>query len=119
MEQKCYQNESRLEKTDYKEQNKNIMNELVEKIRKVDIKDIELVQMRDTINKMLLETKTKMCIFEESLLTNKKIEFKQNNSKEFGQLIVTQCFNYFQLAEEYGKFVKMFGGHEGRVYCIE
>jgi hypothetical protein len=50
MEQECYQNEQKLEKTDYKEKNKDKMNELVEKLREFDIKENELVQMRDTIS---------------------------------------------------------------------
>jgi WD40 repeat protein len=57
-----------------------------------------------------------MYIFEKRILMNQKILFESKDSKEFGELIVTQKFNYFQLAEGYGQFVKMF---TNRATCIE
>jgi hypothetical protein len=86
MEQECYQNETKLEKTDYKEKIKDEMSELVEKLREVDIKDDELIEMNDTINKTLLETKSQMNRFEKRLLMNKIIEFEANDSKKFGRI---------------------------------
>jgi WD40 repeat protein len=80
------------------------------------MKDNELVEMRDTINKTLLETRSNMYIFEKNLLMGQNFVFEAKDSKEFGQLIVTQIFNYFQLAEGYGQFIKMF---TNRATCVE
>jgi WD40 repeat protein len=111
MEQECYQNEARLEKTDYKEKNKDEMNKVLEKLREVDIKDDELIEMNDTINKTLLETKSQMNRFEKRLLMNKIMEFEANDSKKFGRIEIR---NHLDL-----EIIKTLEGHASWVYCIE
>jgi hypothetical protein len=97
VEQECYQNEKKLEKTNFKEQNEDEMKNVFEKLREVDIKKNELVEMKDILNKTLIETRSKIFIFENSLLMNKKIVFGAKDSKEFGLIEIR---NYLDLEIE-------------------
>jgi WD40 repeat protein len=119
IEQECYRNEAKLEKIDY-EAKKVELNELSEKLRLSNLKVGELFEMKASINSKIQEFKKIYSKeFEQNLLMNKTISFVEEDSTEFGHLIVNHKFDQFEITKESSKLLKIFQGHTSCVYCIE
>jgi WD40 repeat protein len=119
MEQECYKNEPKSAKIDLREERKDEMIYLKEKLREKNLKESEMFDAEDTLNKTIEEIKTKRKCLENSLLMNKTISFVEEDSKQLGHLIVNQRFDQFEITEESGKLIKTLDRHQTRVKCIQ
>ncbi len=64
LEQEFYENEIKIEKMNLKEEKKDEMNSLSEQLRFENLKEIELIQMKDKINKNIEKIKKNSKKFE-------------------------------------------------------
>jgi hypothetical protein len=90
LEQECYQNETKIEKLNLKEDQKDEINAFSEYLRLKNIKEKELIDIEDKIIRTIEEMKKKSKTFENMLLINKTISFVEEDSEQLGHLIVNQ-----------------------------
>jgi hypothetical protein len=119
LEQECYENEKKIDKMNLIEYKKDEIKAFSEYLRLENLKEIELIDMKDKINKTIEEIKKKIRTFENSLLMNKTISFVEEDSEQLGHLIVNQRFDQFEVTEDSGKLLKSFEIHTNRVNTIE
>jgi WD40 repeat protein len=118
-ETECYENEPNLAKWNLREEKKDQMNELYEHLRANDLQEIDLNELKDKIDEIIEEIKTKSKTLENRLLMNKTISFLEENSDQLGHLIVNHKFDLFEITEESGRLIKTFQEQTDWVKCIE
>jgi WD40 repeat protein len=103
---------------DLKEEKKDEMNQLNEKLRDNNLQENDLIDMKDKMKYTIKGIQIKREKLGKRILMNKSIRFEEKDSKEFGQLVIKNDLN-LEINQDSGKLIKTFQGHTNSVFCIE